>query len=571
MSFQRASGARLGILAVAAILLFVVRPAPAGQSPVQYVDVTEASGIVFQHTFGDDHMSSILEATGSGCAFLDYDNDGLIDLFAVNGSYVEGLNDEESDDKGVKTTSRLFHNLGGGKFEDVSVKAGVAVVSLGMGVIAADYDNDGFTDIFVTNYAPSVKDKDLIAKNPQVLFRNMLYRNNGNGTFTDVAEKAGVARSLWSVGAVFFDYDNDGWLDLFVGNYLDFDRKYRLYYSADEFPGPLSYPSQQAFLYRNNKDGTFSDVTKKAGIEKNSRAMGVTSADFDNDGFMDIYVANDAMECFLYKNSGKGTFTEIALESGTAFAASGDYGSAMSGEIGDYNGDGLLDLFVPDIKYKNLYKNLGKEQFEHVSASRGIAELCGQFASWGGGFLDYDHDGDLDLLVSNGNEHIITNTQENLLLENVPGPDGQRVFKDAGPKCGPYFLTKNIARGACIGDMDNDGDLDFFILALDQGSKLLRNDGGNKAHWIQIALTGTKSNRDGVGARVSVKTGDKVQIREKVTADSYLSQHDPRIHVGLGESKSIDVLTVRWPSGAVQELKDVPSDQILKIKEPSGK
>jgi len=546
--------------------------ADAADGQVTFVEVTESSGVKFLRNFGDDHLSSILESTGSGCAFLDYDGDGWLDLFVVNGCYLPGISDPESDVKGVKTTSRLFRNKGKGTFEDVTEKAGLAVCSYGMAVVVADYDNDGDPDMFVTNYCPTKPEYVKLKPGDELVTRNQLWRNNGNGTFTDIAEKAGIARSLWSVGAVFLDYDRDGWLDIFVGNYLDFDPGYRLYYEADEFPGPLAYPAQPHFLYHNNKDGTFSEVSKQAGITKRGRAMGANAADFDNDGLMDIYVANDAMENYLYKNKGDGTFAEIALESGTAFSANGDSSSAMNGVVGDYDRDGLLDLFVPDIKYKNLYRNLGKDVFEDVTAVAGIAENLGQFASWGGGFMDFDNDGDLDLFVTNGSDHRL-DTQENVLLENVPGPKGKPIFRDVGPKCGEYFLTKNVGRGTAIGDYDNDGDLDVFVVTLEVGrpSELVRNDGGNKKHWILLSLSGTKSNRDAVGARVTLKAGGAIQTRERGTADSYLSQNDPRLHFGLGDLKKIDAITVRWPSGIVQELKDVAADQILKVQEPEGK
>jgi hypothetical protein len=562
----------LAVLTLAAVL---IAAGPLGAGALEYVDVTEASGIDFMRNFGDDHLTSILESTGSGCAFLDYDNDGWIDLYVVNGCYIEGISDVESEMKGVKTTSRLFRNKGKGAFEDVTKKAGLEVCSYGMAAIPADYDNDGDTDIYLTNYCPGEKDtkeKDIPGKNQGIVFRNILFRNKGDGTFEDATEKAGVGKSLWSVGAVFFDYDKDGWLDLFVGNYLEFDSGYRLYYVADEFPGPLSYPAQNHFLYHNNRDGTFTDVSKAAGITKKGRGMGANAADFDNDGYPDLFVANDAMGNFLYKNMGNGTFKDIAIESGTAFSANGDYASAMNAVIGDYDHDGLLDIFIPDIKYKNLFRNLGKDAFEEVNTSSGIAEFLGQFASWGGGFLDMDNDGDLDLWVTNGSDHRL-DTQENVLLENVPGPEGTRIFHDIGPKSGKYFHTKNVGRGTCFGDIDNDGDIDVFVVNLEVGrkSQLVRNEGGNRSHWILIRLAGTRSNRDGVGARVAVKTGDLTQIREKGTADSYLSQNDPRLHFGLGTRTKIDSITVRWPSGAVQEMKDVPADQVLKIQEPESK
>ncbi|MEW6744388.1 MAG: CRTAC1 family protein [Planctomycetota bacterium] len=544
-----------------------------GGAQIEYVDVAEEAGISFQHTFGDEHLSSILEATGSGCAFFDYDNDGFMDLYLVNGCYLEGISDDESDEKGLTHTGSLYRNRRDGTFEDVTEKAGLAVQVFGMAVVAADYDNDGFTDLYLTNYYPGEKDrteKKILEKNPDVVFRNLLFRNKGDGTFEDVTEKAGVATRHWSVGAVFFDFDRDSDLDLYVGNYLEFDSRYRLYYVADEFPGPLSYPGQRDFLYRNSDNGTFTDVSEKAGISLKGRAMGVSSADFDDDGDMDIYVSNDAMQNYLYTNNGNGTFADIGVESGAGFSAGGDSSSAMAAELGDFDLDGDLDFFVPDIKYKNLYRNLGNNLFEDATTETGVAEACGQFVAWGGGFLDFDNDGDLDLFVTNGSDHRL-DTQENILLENVPGPEGMRVFKDVGPRHGKSFGHKNVGRGAAMGDYDNDGDIDIAVMTLDQPARLLRNDGENRNHWILIHLVGSKSNRDGAGARVIVQTGDLRQVRERTTADSYLSQNDPRLHFGLGSRTEIDRIVIRWPSGITQELKDIAADQILTVNEPEGK
>lgn len=297
--------------------------------------------------------------------------------------------------------------------------------------------------------------------------------------------------------------------------------------------------------------------------------MGVIAADYDDDGDVDLYVANDAMENYLYKNNGNGTFTNIGLESGTAFSANGDSSASMGGEFGDFDLDGDLDLFVPDIRFNNLYRNMGGDIFEDVTAAVGIAEISGQYISWSGFFIDFDNDSDLDIFISNGSEHRL-DTQENLLLENVPGPSGLRVYRDAGPKSGEYFLTKDVARGAAMADYDNDGDMDIFVLALDQPSRLIRNDGGNKNHWLQVRLRGTRSNRDAVGARVKVRSGDLSLIDEKKSAASYISQMDPRLHFGLGSRTKVDEVIVRWPRGTVQTIKDVPADKVLELTEPEG-
>ena len=520
------------------------------QSPV-FTDVTPASGISFQHCMGNEEIRSILDATGSGCAFLDYDGDRLMDLYVVNGRYLEGISDPQSRFKSIPTISRLYRNRGSGSFEDVTEKAGVANAGgYGMGVTVGDYDNDGYPDLYVTNYGG-----------------NRLYHNNRNGTFTDVTVKAGVSCGLWSVGAVFLDYDKDGGLDLFVGNYLEFDPKYRLYYEADVYPGPLSYPGQLSALYHNKGDGTFSDVSREAGITKKGRAMGVLSADFDDDGWPDIFVANDATENYLYHNNGNGTFSEVGLEAGVAFGQHGNAVSSMGGDFGDFDRDGRLDLLVPAAFIITLYRNLGKGLFEDVSPRTGVARASAQFWSWGGEFVDYDNDGNPDILVVNGDGHRLSEKQEHLLMRNERKPDGSHLFTDVSRSAGPFFDTRSVARGMAVADYDNDGDMDFFMVNIDQPSRLLRNDGGNRNNWLAVRLAGTKSNRDGVGAKITVRAGDLTQVAEKMSATSYLSQDDPRVHFGLGQKTRIDELTVRWPGGKVQKLMDLKVNQILTVVE----
>jgi hypothetical protein len=523
-----------------------------GQEAIKpvFVDVTKQAGIAFNHCLGDDEINTIVEATGSGCAFLDYDGDGFQDIYVVNGCYLEGVNDPDSRFKGQHITDHLYRNRGDGTFEDVTEKAGVGDPRYGMGVTVGDYDNDGHPDIFVTNYE-----------------RNTLFHNNGDGTFTDVTEKAGVGRSLWSVGATWLDYDKDGRLDLFVGNYLEFDTKYRLYYEADVYPGPLSYPPQPSFLYHNNGDGTFTEVSEKAGITKKGRAMGVLSCDYDDDTWPDIFIANDAMQNFLYHNNGNGTFTEVGLESGVAFTQNGNSAASMGGDFGDYDLDGHLDIMVPDMAYNALYHNLGKGLFEDVSATNGLARASAQFWSWGGGFFDYDNDGYLDILYANGDGHRLSEALEQLLMRNTRGTDGGRVFVDVSRSAGEFFDNRMVARGLALGDFDNDGDIDFFILNIDQPSLLLRNDGGNKNNWIQFKLIGTTSNRDGFGARVTLKTGSYALTREKTSSSGYLSQNDARLHFGLWDRTLVDEVAVRWPSGKVQRLKELKVNQIVTVVE----
>jgi len=537
-----------------ALPLFLLLASAAAQEKIilpVFTDVTKQAGILFDHCLGDDEISSILEATGSGCTFLDFDGDGLMDIYAVNGRYLEGISDADSPFKTARTPSRLYRNKGNGTFEDVTEKAGVGASGYGMGVAVGDFDNDGHPDIYVTNFG-----------------KNILYHNNGNGTFSDVTEKAGVACGRWSVGANWIDYDKDAYLDLFVGNYLEFDSKYRLFYEADVYPGPLAYTGQLSVLYHNNRDGTFTDVSAKAGINKKGRAMGVLSADYDDDGWPDIFVANDAMQNYMYHNDGDGTFKEIGIDCGVAFGQHGNAVASMGGDFADFDGDGRLDLMVPAMNYIGIFRNLGRGLFEEISVPTGVARVSAQFWSWGGDFTDFDNDGWQDLLIANGDGRRLSEKQEQLLMRNVAGKDGQRVFADVSRSVGPYFDTRSVARGLATGDFDNDGDLDFFVLNIDQPSVLLRNDGGSRNNWLTLKLIGTKSNRDGVGARVTVRSGDFTQVAEKMSASSYLSQNDPRLHFGLGRHTKVDEVTIRWPSGKTQTLKEVMANQFLTVVEP---
>ena len=326
---------------------------------------------------------------------------------------------------------------------------------------------------------------------------------------------------------------------------------------------------QRDLLYRNNGDGTFAEVTEAAGVLKDGRAMGTISCDYDGDGWVDIFVANDAMENYLYRNNRDGTFTDVALEAGVAFSASGDATSSMGGDFGDFDNDGDLDLLVPDMSFNNLYLNLGNGFFEDVTAFVGLAEPSGQYVSWGGDFGDFDNDGYLDILISNGDAHRL-DSMETLLLLNVSGPQGARMFRDANDLSGPWFRQKSVSRGLAVADYDNDGDLDFFVLNLDRTSQLVRNDGGNKKHWLTIGLVGTKSNRDAIGTHVTVRSGDLIRIEEKRSAASYLSQNDPRLHFGLGDRSRVEEIEVRWPSGAVQKLEDIKANQFITLTEPDG-
>jgi len=511
------------------------------------VDVTEQAGITFVHSMGDDDMDNIIESNAAGCAWFDYDGDGDIDAYFINGAYLEELSSVRGRRNRGRLTNALYRNNGDGTFTDVTAEAGVGDKGMGMGVAIADYDNDGDQDLFVSNYGP-----------------NVFYRNNGDGTFTDVTSRAGLENDLSGIGSTFLDYDRDGYLDLYVGNYVDYDPDYQYFYAAQRFPGPLSYHGQPDVLYRNNGDGTFTDVTRQAGVyNTEGRAMGVVSGDIDDDGDWDIFVPNDGMENYLYRNNGDGTFTDIALQTGTGYGQGGNATSAMGAEFADIDLDGLIDIIVPDMAYSCVYKNSGAGYFEEMSARMGVAAACGQYTSWSGNFFDFDHDGYGDLFLTNGHPHRLIGEEDLLLLNEAGGR-----FVNVSDQLGPDFQEKFVGRGSAAGDYDNDGDMDLLILNLNARPRLLRNDGGNGRSWIMLHLVGTESNRDGIGARVRVTAGDNIQTRLRVSTSGYLSQSDHRLHFGLGDATQVSRIEIRWPSGKVQTLENVAVNQLVTVTEP---
>ncbi|MGD0873008.1 MAG: CRTAC1 family protein [Bryobacteraceae bacterium] len=525
------------------------QPAP---GPIRFADVTRSAGIAFTHSFGAQQLGSLLESTGAGAVWFDYNNDGYPDLYVVSGRPLgDGMHPyplHKAPDP--MPHNHLYRNNRNGTFTDVTESAGVGSGLYSMAAVAADYDNDGNVDLLVTGYG-----------------RVILYRNKGDGTFEDVTAKAGINIPGWSIGAAWLDYDRDGCVDLVVGRYVKFDPQYRAYYPADNYPGPLDYPAETNVLLHNNCDGTFSDVSAKAGIAGfKGRAMGVTAADFDGDGYPDIYVANDKSANFLFHNQRDGTFKEIANQAGVAFGQNGENTSAMGPVFADFFNDGKVDLWVSDSKYNRLYRNLGGTMFDDITERAGISQLAAQYVSWGTGAQDFDNDGLLDLFIVHGGLiHMVP--QEHSIFRNL----GKGKFADVSATAGPFFDAKtgvkSVGRGAAFADYDNDGRMDVFIVNLGGPAVLLRNTTAGASHWIGVHLVGKRSNRDGIGARVEVATGGMRQQRERTAGSGYLSQDDGRLHFGLGSATAVDSLTVTWPSGTVQTLNKVPADRVITIEE----
>jgi hypothetical protein len=519
-------------------------PAPNGD---YFQEIGKEIGIDFVHSIGDKELTNIVESSGAGAAFLDYDQDGFIDLYVCSGTWLKGVSSGEK--PAIMPENHLYHNLGDGTFEDVTKKAGVGGPWYSMGVTVGDFNNDGYPDLYVSNYGT-----------------NVLYKNNGDGTFTDVTKRAGVGgkETDFNTGAVWLDYDNDGFLDLYVGKYINFDPNYKYYYAPDGFPGPLAYDAQPDVLYHNNGDGTFEDVTKKMGIvDLDGRAMGVGAIDYDDDGFVDIYVANDHSMNYLWHNNGGKSFTDVGTPSGTAFGQSGESAVSMSVDFADYTGSGRMGMFISDDKYCRLYENMGNGIFSEQSYPSGIAMPAGQFVGWSSSFFDYNNDGLVDIYKTNGAlKHLYG--QEDQVFENL----GNGKFKDVSWDLGSYFKEKLVGRGACFGDYDNDGDIDAYIVNLNDRGAFLRNNKGNQNNWITLNLIGTVSNRDGIGARIKVTSGGKVQTNQKKSTSGYLSQNDPRMHFGLAKNEMVDRIEIKWPSGKLQVLENIKVNQILTIKEP---
>jgi hypothetical protein len=516
---------------------------------IRFDDATAQSGIAFTHSFGAQKLGSLLESTGAGCLWFDFNNDGKPDLFVVSGRPLgPGIHPYPLRKPPAETPhNHLYRNDGNGHFTDVTEKAGLAGDGFSFSAIAADFDNDGYTDLLVTSYG-----------------KVTLYRNKGDGTFEDVTVKAGLDKVTgWAIGAAWLDYDRDGCIDLFIGRYVKFDPTYRAYYPADNYPGPLDYGADSNMLFHNTCKGTFVDVSEKSGIAAyKGRTMGVTAGDFDGDGYPDLYVANDKTENFLFHNKKDGTFEEIATEAGAAFGQNGESTSAMGPVFFDLDNTGKVDLWVSDSKYNRLLRNTGKLPFEDITQQAGISQQAAQYTSWGTGAYDFDNAGLRDIFITHGGLiHLIP--QEPSVFKNLGGGK----FEDVSTGAGQAMATKNVGRGACFADYDNDGRMDAYLVNLGAPGTLLHNVTTPVGHWLKVQLVGTKSNRDGIGAVVEVEAGGVKQRSERTAGSGYLSQDDWRLHFGLGAATKADKITVHWPSGIHQVVENVPAGQVLTITE----
>jgi hypothetical protein len=538
------------------------------ESPVQFVNVAREAGLTIPNVWGGaEHKRYIIEAKGSGLAFFDYDQDGWLDIYLTNGTRFD-----EKWAPGQEPTSHLYRNNRDGTFTDVTAKSGLACTGWQTGVCVGDYDNDGWDDLFCCFWG-----------------HNILFHNNGDGTFTDVTGKAGVYddRVRWGSGCTFLDYDRDGNLDLFVCNYIQLDPKTTgspgesascQWKGIPVMCGPRGLTGDKNVLYRNNGDGTFTDVSQKAGILKPGPRYSITavSADFDNDGWPDIYVAVDSEPSILFRNNHDGTFTDIAVMAGCAYSENGHEQAGMGVGVADYDCDGWFDIFKTNFADDtcNLYHNNGDGTFSDVTFASGIG-INNQYVAWGCGFADYDNDGWADIIQVNG--HVYPEIAGHAIGQQFKNPRlvyknlGNGQFKDVSSSMGPGINEHYSSRGAAFGDFDNDGDIDVLVLNMNDVPSLLRNDGGNKQNWIKIKLVGTKCSRTAIGARARVVTGNHSQIDEVRSGSSVMSQSDLRLHFGLGKAQTIDLIEVKWPTTQkIERFTQVKVNQILTIREGSG-
>ncbi len=538
-------------MALPALALWTWLPA----AQVQFTDITAETGIRFRHFNGAAGEFYFPEIAGPGAAFLDYDRDGDQDIFLVNGSSLPAPK------PAIDPNSQLYRNDGGGTFTEVTAHSRIDLRGFfGMGAAAGDYDNDGDPDLYVTGY-----------------LRSVLLVNNGDGTFRDGTESAGVRNpGHWATSAGFFDFDRDGLLDLFVCNYVLFDTAVNPACSGGGFRSychPSAFEGDPNVLYRNNGDGTFSDVSGVSGVAGvRGKSLGVAFADYDGDGWMDVFVANDTVADFLYHNQGDGTFEEVGFLAGVAYNEDGHARAGMGVDFGDYDGDGRLDLIVTNFTSEGnaLFRNAGDGSFAEVTRHTGIRENSFLKVGFGVRFFDYDNDADLDVMAVNG--HVIPRIAEyrddtNFPQEKLLYVNQQGKFRERSRESGDCFAVRDVGRGAAFADIDNDGDIDALVTNNAGGVQLLRNDGGNRNNWLLLKLVGRKSNRDGIGARLTAHIGGRVVVTQVQRAASYLSSQDPRVHYGLGRSSAVDRLRVDWPSGRTQELHVLPANRILTIEE----
>ena len=544
------------LLSIVVVLCYATPLSARADTGIQFVDVTQEAGIRWKHTDGRSGQKYFMETLGSGAAFFDYDADGDPDLYFVNGAPLPGYIAQDV------PTNCLYRNNGDGTFTDVTEKSGVGDTGYGHGCAVGDYNNDGQLDLYVTNYGT-----------------NRLYRNNGDGTFTDVAEVAGVTEPRWSSSCAFADYDRDGNLDLYVVNYIVFDIDENPWCGLKEkgiraYCEPDNFPAQSDTLFRNNGDGTFTDVTKSAGIYNTTgKGLGVVWGDYNNDGVPDIYVANDSTENFFYHNNGDGTFEEVGFMIGVALSEDGAAENGMGTAFGDWNNDGWLDLTVTNYAQQTntLYHNDADGFFTDATATTKTAQLTYPYLGWATAFIDYDNDGYQDLFVANGHLH------ENLAELGQQGTYGQRnllfrnnhngTFTEVSEILGPGMKLEDVSRGATFADYDSDGDIDIVVTNSNTTPRLLRNDGGNEKNYLQIRLIATQGTTDAIGARVKITTGDLTQTREVRSGDGYLSQRDLMLHFGVADYVQIDRVEIQWQSGTKQVIKFVPANQVLSLEE----
>ncbi len=533
-------------LAGAVHALTGIETAPAETEQIRFADKTQDSRLEFRQSYGDTRLDNIVEATGSGVCVFDYNNDGFLDLYFPNGKWTEGVSDARDSRLRGKLRNHLFRNNGDGTFTDVTSEAGVGGNQYSIGCAAGDYDNDGNVDLLVLNYG-----------------HNELFHNNGNGKFTEVAASAGLSGEHFSVSAVWLDFDGDGYLDIFIGNYVKYNRANAPFGdSAADFPGPLSYQGDSNLLLHNNGNGTFSDVTREMGVWKpDGRSMGVTASDFDNDGKLELLSANDSMANYYFQMNRHGQYDERALEMNLAYGENGENVAHMGAAVGDLNRDGLLDIFITNLRDSSvLLQRPNGGSFEMSTDGAGLGATRGQYSAWSSALFDFDHDGWLDIFVSNGGaQHEYG--QQSTIYRNRHDARFANISRTAGP----YFAQRHVGRGGAGLDFDNDGRTDLVLVNLNDEARLLRNETREVNHWITVIprLRFPTGTRDAFGARVIVVANGLRMVEDMIPTRGYLSAQDPRLNFGLGKSNHADRIDIRWPDGQQESHLDVAADRFV--------